>query len=160
MYRGPGAGLGMPEAPFARITVAVDGSKYAERALEVAISLAKKYDSELTVLSVAPVEMVYVSAAQPWVPTEVPGGETPEFQGFVEAAVRKCQDAGVTAVTGVCLEGVITDEIIGHLEESPTDLLVIGSRGSSAAKRLFLGSVSDALIHHVQCAVLVVRLTP
>ncbi|HXQ49019.1 MAG TPA: universal stress protein [Thermoplasmata archaeon] len=150
----------MTEAPFARITVAVDGSKYSDRALEVAISLAKKYDSELSVISVAPVEMVYVSAAQPWVPTEVPGGETPRFRDLVEAAVKKAHEAGVVSVAGVCLEGVITDEIIGHLEQMPTDLLVIGSRGSSAAKRLFLGSVSDALIHHVQCAVLVVRLKP
>jgi len=150
----------MAEAPFARITVATDGSKYAERALDVAISLAKKYDSELNILSVAPVEMVYVSAAQPWVPTEVPGGEVPKFRDLVEAAVRKAHGAGVASVAGVCLEGVVTDEIIGHLEQDPTDLLVIGSRGSSAAKRLFLGSVSDALIHHVQCPVLVVRLKP
>lgn len=150
----------MPEAPFSRICVAVDGSKYAAKALEVAVSLAKKYQSELTVLSVAPVEMVYVSASEPWVPAEVPEGEAKAFREFVDLAVKKCQDAGVTSVTGVCLEGVITDEIISYLEQTPSDLLVIGSRGSSAAKRLFLGSVTDALIHHVRCPVLVVQLKP
>ena len=150
----------MAEAPFARITVAVDGSKFGERALEVAISLARKYESDLTVLSVAPVDMVYVSAAQPWVPTEVPGGEAPVYRAIVDAAVRRAREAGIAAVTGVCREGVITDEILGHLEHAPTDLLVIGSRGSSTAKRLFLGSVSDALIHHSGCPVLVVRIPP
>jgi len=148
----------MPEAPFARISVAVDGSKYAAKALEVAISLAKKYGSELTVLSVAPVEMVYVSASEPWVPAEVPEGEAKAFRAFVDSAVQTCRRAGVVAVNGVCLEGVITDEIIGYLEQNPSDLVIIGSRGSSAAKRLFLGSVTDAIVHHVQCPVLVVRL--
>jgi nucleotide-binding universal stress UspA family protein len=150
----------MPEPPFARITVAVDGSKYAERALDVAISLAKKYGSELTVLSVAPVEMVYVSAAEPWVPTEVPEGQASVYREIVEGAVKHCHEAGLESVVGVCLDGVITDEIIGHLEHDPADLLIIGSRGSSAAKRLFLGSVSDALVHHVHCGVLVVHLKP
>jgi nucleotide-binding universal stress UspA family protein len=150
----------MPEAPFARISVAIDGSKFAAKALEVATSLAKKYESELTVISVAPVEMVYVSATEPWVPAEVPEGEAKAFRVFVDQAVEACRKAGVAAVTGVCLEGVITDEIIGYLEQNPSDLLIIGSRGSSAAKRLFLGSVTDALVHHVQCPVLVVRLKP
>ncbi|MCI4361140.1 MAG: universal stress protein, partial [Thermoplasmata archaeon] len=67
---------------------------------------------------------------------------------------------GLSSVTGVCLEGVIVDEIIGHLEQSPADLLVIGSRGLSTAKRLLLGSVSDAIVHHATCPVLIVRAEP
>lgn len=147
----------MPEAPFGRITVSVDGSRFADRALELAISLAKKYDSHLTVLAVAPVQLGYVSASEPWVPSEIPESETRAFREIVDQAVKRCESAGVESVTGVCLEGVITDEIIGHVEAHPTDLLVLGSRGLSGAKRLLLGSVSDAVSHHVPCAVLIVR---
>ena len=45
----------------------------------------------------------------------------------------------------------------GPLEQNPTDLLVVGSRGLSAARRLLLGSVSTALVNHAPCPVLVVR---
>lgn len=147
----------MADAPFERITVTVDGSTFGGRALEIALSLAKKYGSQLTVLAVAPVQAVYVSATEPWVPAEVPESETQAYRAIVDEAVRRCTAGGIPSVTGVCLEGVITDEIIGYVERNPTDLLVLGSRGLSAAKRLLLGSVSDAVSHHVPCPVLIVR---
>jgi nucleotide-binding universal stress UspA family protein len=150
----------MPDRLFARILVAIDGSKHAERALAFAIDLARQYGSELTVLAVAPVQAVFVSATEPWVPSEVPESESHAYREVVEQAVQRCQSAGVKAVTGLCLEGVITDEIIGQVERHPTDLLVLGSRGMSAAKRLLLGSVSDAVSHHVPCPVLIVRAAP
>lgn len=150
----------VPDRVFARIVVAIDGSKYAERGLDVAIDLAKKYGAELTVLAVAPVQAVFVSATEPWVPTEVPESETKAYHEVVEHAVQRCRAAGVPSVTGICLEGVITDEIIGHVEKHPVDLLILGSRGMSAAKRLLLGSVSDAVSHHVTCPVLIIRPGP
>jgi nucleotide-binding universal stress UspA family protein len=150
----------MPGALFARILVAIDGSKYADRALDVAIDLANHYESELSVLAVAPVQAVFVSATEPWVPAEVPESETNAYREVIDQAVQRCQKAGVRSVTGICLEGVITDEIIGHVEKHPTDLLVLGSRGMSAAKRLLLGSVSDAVSHHVPCPVLIIRPRP
>ncbi|HUI38309.1 MAG TPA: universal stress protein [Thermoplasmata archaeon] len=148
----------MPEAPFARVTVAVDGSRYGDRALELAIAIAKRFESDLTVVSVAPVHPIYVSATEPWVPADIPESETRAHREIVDRAVKTCESAGIRTVTGVCLEGIVTDEIIAHLEQNPSDLLVIGSRGLSTTKRLLLGSVTDAISHHVRCPVLIVRL--
>ncbi len=139
------------------ITVAVDGSAFANHGLEFAIDLAQKYGSELTILGVAPLVPLYVSSTEPWVPTEVPESEARHYRSVVDVSLEKARKAGLTAVTGVCLEGVIVDEMIAHVEAHPTDLLVIGSRGLSTAKRLLLGSVSDAVSHHVKCPVLIVR---
>ena len=135
----------------------VDGSRFAERALEVAIDLAKRYDSELTILAVAPVHAPFVTPTEPWVPTEIPESEAKAYREVVEQAVRSSHSAGIASVTGLCLEGIVTDEIIGFVEQHPTDLLVLGSRGRSMAKRLLLGSVSDAVSHHVNCPVMLVR---
>jgi nucleotide-binding universal stress UspA family protein len=146
-------------APFARITVAIDGSKMGDLAFDLALDLAKRYQSDLGVLAVAPLQPVFVSSAEPWVPTEVPEAETNYYRGIVDKALRKAEAAGVTA-TGTCLEGVVVDEIIAHVEKHPTDLLVLGSRGLSTAKRLLLGSVSDAVSHHVRCPVLIARAPP
>jgi len=145
---------------FGRITVAIDGSAFAAHALDVAIDLAKKYSSELTVLAVAPLVPIYVASTEAWVPTEVPESEIRHYRGIVDQAVDTVKERGLSSVTGVSLEGVIVDEIIGYLDSHPTDLLVIGSRGLGTAKRLLLGSVSDAVAHHVHCPVLIVRAPP
>lgn len=147
----------MAPSLFARITVGVDGSPHADRALDIAIDLARRYSSSLTILGVAPLVPLFVSSTEAWVPTEIPDTEIRHYRQLVDAGVARAQSAGLTAVTGVCLEGVIVDEIIGHLEQAPADLLVIGSRGLSTAKRLLLGSVSDAIVHHANCPVLIVR---
>lgn len=147
----------MTEKGIRRIAVAVDGSAYAQRALAFAIDLARRYESALDVVSVAPLIPVYVAPAEPWIPAGVPETEIAHYRQVVEAAVAEAKRAGVTPVTGVCLEGVIVDELLAHVEESHPDLLVLGSRGLSAARRLLLGSVSDAVVHHVRCPVLIVR---
>lgn len=150
----------MTEVALKRITVAVDGSKYAENALSFGIDLAKKYGGQLSVVAVAPLVPLYVSSTEPWVPTEVPQSEIAHYRQVLDAAVARAQKEGVPSVTGLCLEGVIVDELIAHLEHHPTDLLIMGSRGLSTAKRLLLGSVSDAVAHHVKCPVMIVREPP
>ena len=136
----------MGSPPFRRIAVAVDGSRFAEAALGYGITVARKFASELVVLTVAPLA-TYVVATEPWVPTEI-----------LAAAGARARSEGVVSVSEVFLEGPVTDEIVGYLEKNPAELLIMGSRGQSAAKRLLLGSTSDAVLHHVACAVLIVRL--
>ncbi len=147
----------MPEAMFHRITVAVDGSANARLALDAAIDLARQYQGDLVVLGIAPLPPVYVSSTEPYVPAAVPPSELDRYREIVEAAVRHAEEAGVTSVTGLCDEGVVVDEILAHLARHPTDLLVVGSRGLSTARRILLGSVSTALINQAPCPVLVVR---
>jgi nucleotide-binding universal stress UspA family protein len=150
----------MAPPDFKRIAVAVDGSAHASQALDVAIDLAHRYESQLTVLAVAPLQPVYVAPNEPFVATAVPISDLPHYQAIVEEAVHRAERAGVTAVTGVCDDGVVIDEILSFLETHPTDLLVLGSRGLSAAKRLLLGSVSTMMVTHAPCPVLVVRTGP
>lgn len=142
---------------FERICVAVDGSAHGEEALGVAIDLSRRYNAALMVVAVAPLIPVFVSPTEPWVPTGVPEVELKAYREVVERAVEKAKGAGVSSVTGVCLEGVIVDELVTHLDEHPADLVVMGSRGLSTAKRLLLGSVSESLLHHIDCPVLLVR---
>ncbi len=147
----------MAEGLFRRVTVATDGSPNAGAALDAAIDLARHYDGSLTVLAIAPLPPVYVSTTEPYVPAAVPQSEIGHYREIVEAAVHRAEEAGVSNVTGLCDEGVVVDEILAHLERHPADLLVVGSRGLSTARRILLGSVSTALINRAPCPVLVVR---
>ncbi len=150
----------MAPPSFRRITVAIDGSSNGDAALDAAIDLAHRYGSDLVIVSVAPLIPVYISTSEPYVPAAVPPSEIGHYREIVEAAVKKAEAAGVGTVTGVSYEGVVVDEILSHLEQHPTDLFVIGSRGLSTAKRILLGSVSSAVVNHAPCPVLVVRPVP
>jgi nucleotide-binding universal stress UspA family protein len=147
----------MVASRFARIAVTIDGSPNSQEALETVIDLAGKYGSELAILAIAPFVPVYLPSAGPYVAATVADGEVARYRELVDAAVQRAQRAGLAAVTGICREGVIVDEILSHLESHPTDLVVVGSRGLSEAKRLLIGSVSSALVAHAPCPVLVVR---
>ncbi len=147
----------MPAQLFRRIAVATDGSASAKAAVAMAIALAKTYGSELLVLTVAPLVPVYAAPNAPLVAAPLPESAAPRYRELVDTAVQEAKAAGLTAVSGVCEEGVVVDEILAQIDERRPDLLVVGSRGLTAAKRLLLGSVSTALVTHAACPVLVVR---
>jgi nucleotide-binding universal stress UspA family protein len=149
----------MPPIPMSRIVVAVDGSNFAEWALDYGLDFARRYGGQLTIVAVAPLT-AYVVSTEPWVPTEVLEGEVRHYEQIISAAVQRAQREGVSSVTGVCLEGHIAEELVAFLEKHPADLLIMGSRGLSATKRLLLGSTSDEVLHHVGCPVLIVRHPP
>ncbi|KAG8098158.1 hypothetical protein GUJ93_ZPchr0013g36685 [Zizania palustris] len=74
----------------------------------------------------------------------------------VSRALDACKQREVNA-TGAILEGDAKEAICQAVEEMHADLLVLGSRGLGKIKRAFLGSVSDYLVHHACCPVLVVK---
>jgi len=147
----------MSATRFASIVVAIDGSPNSEEALAAAVDLAGRYGSELTIVTVAPLVPVYMPSGNTYLGPTIAHVDTAQYRELVDAAVKQAQEGGVTAVTGVCLEGVVVDEILAFLDSHSTDLVVVGSRGLSAAKRLLIGSVSSALVTHAPCPVLVVR---
>jgi len=159
VFFGPSASR-MPTTRFARIAVAIDGSPNSEEALGIAVDLAFRYGSELTVVTVAPLVPLYMPSGNTYLGPTITQVDSAKYRELVDAAVKRAQEGGVTAVTGVCLEGVIVDEILAFLDTHSTDLVVVGSRGLSAAKRLLIGSVSSALVTHAPCPVLVVRGSP
>jgi nucleotide-binding universal stress UspA family protein len=142
------------------IAVAIDGSEHATTALGWAIDLAKRYDARLTVIAVAPIAPGMMLPNEPMLPAMIPESTVPQFRKLVDGAVQQAESHGLRAVEGICEEGVAVDEILDVLEHHPVDLLVVGSRGLSTAKRILLGSVSTALVNRAPCPVLVVRPPP
>ena len=136
------------------IIVAVDGSKSSEKALLTAIDLGKALSASLTVISVAPMHAIPAGSA-----AAVPIIHDAEVKVHTEL-LKKVHDqislAGLKVST-VLLDGFVGEEILAYLDQHPADLLIMGARGLSASKRFFLGSVSDAVVHHAKLPVLIVR---
>ena len=131
--------------PLRRILLATDGSEDARLAARAAASLSGKAGAELHVVH------IWQSVPHPVID-----------RGYFEEGARKILEAETSLVSGTVTEahlaeGAPVDEILDLAAEIPVDLVVVGSRGNGPIARLVLGSVSEAVVHHATCPVLVVR---
>ena len=72
-------------------------------------------------------------------------------------AAAAAQAAGVKSVDTFARQGDGADAIIDVAEEQACDLIVVGNRGMTGARRFLLGSVPNRVSHHAPCSVLIVR---
>ncbi len=146
---------------FKKILVPVDGSEEAQKAVETARELAKCAQSEVTLL--------YVLAPLTMVATAAPGEERilsaiPELLVFrqnegnaiLKEMVSKFADSGIEPKRKM-IEGHPARSILSLAKEENFELIIMGSRGLSRIAGFLLGSISDAVVHHAHCPVLIVR---
>jgi nucleotide-binding universal stress UspA family protein len=135
-----------------RIVVGFDGSEHSRKALARAAEIAN--GATVAVVAAANVARLMRDPAQ---------GVSPVDPAEAEARSKALAEAREylegRGITGVYVEGHgnPADVIVQEAEESGADLIVVGTRGQNAAKRLVLGSVSTNVVHHASCDVLVVR---
>jgi nucleotide-binding universal stress UspA family protein len=138
------------------IVIGIDGSENANEALTVAAHEARLHDARLRVVVVWQLSsLMYAS------------GYTAFDEGTLDAVRDRAQTIADKAVATVAelapavecealvLEGQPADALLGASEDA--DLIIVGSRGLGGFKRLMLGSVSDQVVHHATCPVLVVH---
>ncbi len=134
------------------ILLATDGSKESDIAGRTAADLAKSHDSQLHV--------VYVEPAPPMIDQfAAPGPEraTLESQQLLDEQVKRIEEAGGTVTEAHLRLGRPDEQIVRVGEGVGAGLIVIGSRGHGGLRRALLGSVSDSVVRHAHCPVLVVR---
>jgi nucleotide-binding universal stress UspA family protein len=138
------------------IMLATDGSPTAEKATATAIDLAKALDTDLVVVTVWEIPYTTVGLA----PAPVAGdlaqlGEEDARKVAAKAAAR-AEEAGVETRT-VILRGITVQEVCAAAQTYDPRFLVIGSHGWGVVRRTLFGSVSNGVLHHAHCPVLVVR---
>ena len=141
---------------FKKIVVALDGSKCAAEALDVALGLAKNEAAELAVCSIVdPVVVVGTTPPSPATDLLIADRET-EARHLVDMAMQKARSAGIK-VLGEMHLGVPFDEIVRFAKRQDADAIVMGTHGRTGLKRLFLGSVAESVLREASCPVIVVR---
>lgn len=140
---------------FKHIVVAYDGSSNAKKALDVAIDLAKRYESKLDIIEVVD-SSVFAGAGVAPVPAEVIENVYNKAKADIEDAKKLAKDKGINA-DGVVLEGDPATAVLEYTSKNNADLIVTGSRGLSTLKRIFLGSVSTRIVQEAKVPVLVVK---
>jgi nucleotide-binding universal stress UspA family protein len=141
-----------------RILLATDGSEGAELAASRAVDLARRTDSEL--------HLVHVGIAPAFLMSD------PGTVGYDRMLLEEIEDearellrklswrvkvAGGDVAGSHLRMGEVDLEIVGLAEKLEADLIVMGCRGRRGIRRAVGGSVSDAVIRHAPCPVLVAR---
>jgi nucleotide-binding universal stress UspA family protein len=134
-----------------KILLATDGSEDAAEAREAAVDLARRSGSELHLVH------VWHDVPSPYAHAFVKRELKRQGQEIVDEQVRRIESAGGTVTKAHLRGGRTSDEVIELSEELGAGLLVLGSRGHGAVRRILMGSHSEAIIHHAHLPVLVLR---
>lgn len=134
-----------------RILVGTDGSRFSTVAINKAIDFAKAYGGQLVVVSVVDVPAEFYAEAPQAVEDMVKKAK--EYT----AAVRKQAEAAGVKAESFIGEAEAYQAIVKLAKEQHVDMIVLGSHGRTGLKRLLMGSVTEKVIGHAQCPVLVVK---
>ena len=144
---------------FRSIVVGTDGSDTATQAVRQATELARSVGARIELVSAyEPVSDARLREESIVVPEDLHWMVNPreDVEATLEAAAREIRAAGVE-VEVFPRQGDPADAILDVAEERGSDLIVIGNKGMTGAKRFLLGSVPNKVSHHAPCSVLIIR---
>ncbi|MGB9022297.1 MAG: universal stress protein [Candidatus Bathyarchaeia archaeon] len=143
---------------FSRILVGLDGSDYSLRALDFAIDLAKKYQSQLVLVHVVMRQIYAINPPEAGIlaGTAIVRELETEGKTILTQGEEKVKAQGLP-VEARLRQGVPAEELLRAAADEKADLMVLGSRGLSQVRAFLLGSVSDKVSHHAKCPTLIVR---
>jgi nucleotide-binding universal stress UspA family protein len=146
---------------FQAIVVGTDGSETAGQAVRQAIELAKALGATIELVSAyEPVSNQRLREEARQVPEDLQWMVNPreDVDATLREAAEWVEEAGLNVRT-YAREGDPADAILDVAEERGADLIVVGNKGMTGAKRFLLGSVPNKVSHHAPCSVLIIRTT-
>jgi nucleotide-binding universal stress UspA family protein len=146
---------------FARIVIGTDGSETAQEAVRQAIDLARQVGASLYVVSAyEPVPQSRLREERQQVPDDLAHTVSPreDVDATLIETEKRINESGVQVET-FARQGDPADAILDVAEEEKADLIVVGNKGMTGAKRFLLGSVPNKVSHHAPCSVMIVRTT-
>lgn len=143
---------------FTKILTAIDFSENSDFAFEYALSLAQKFDAELTVMHVInePVDLrgfyvPHISFEQ--LEKEIEDGAVKMMEAFCATRL-----AGFSNFKTAIVTGIPYDEIIRAAETGGASLIVLGTHGRTGLDHILFGSTAERVVRSAGCPVLTVRL--
>jgi nucleotide-binding universal stress UspA family protein len=146
---------------FGSIVVGTDGSETANEAVRQATELAKAVGAKINLVSAfEPVGNQRLREERQQVPEDMQWmvNEREDVEATLNDAVETIQGTGVEVET-FARQGDPADAILDVAEENNADLIIVGNKGMTGAKRFLLGSVPNKVSHHAPCSVMIIRTT-
>ena len=146
---------------FERIVVGTDGSETATRAVKTAVELAKLSNAKLEIVSAyEPVPQSRLRDEESGVSGDISHTINPreDVELVLGNAAAEAKKENVDVITHP-REGDPADAILDVAEENDADLVLVGNKGMTGARRFLLGSVPNKISHHAPCDVWIVKTT-
>ena len=146
---------------FGSIVVGTDGSETATEAVKQAVDLAKAVGATVQLVSAyEPVSGQRIREERQQAPDDVQWSINPreDVDATLNDAAELAAEAGVSAER-FARQGDPADAILDVAEETKADLIIVGNKGMTGARRFLLGSVPNKVSHHAPCSVLIIRTT-
>ena len=147
-----------------RVIIATDGSEFSEAAIRKSCELVIDPARTSIRIMAAYEDSVQLAtepfAVSPEICQHMADAARKQAQEYAQEAVhtlRNCMRGCDLDISTVVIKGPPERELIEEAIEWQADLIVVGSHGKGFWGRLTLGSVTDAVVHHAPCSVLVVR---
>jgi nucleotide-binding universal stress UspA family protein len=144
-----------------KILLATDGTKHSAAAVEMIANFNFKGNCELKIISIVDMAVpLAIDMYEGFVPSTVEIENTAKENAsktLEETKSRLLQLSPDVVISTEVLLGSPESRIVETAEEMGANLIVVGSHGYNRWERLLLGSVSDSVVHHAPCSVLVVR---
>ena len=144
--------------PFDKILTAIDFSENSDYAFDYALTLAKQFNAELTVMHVInePVDLrgfyvPHISFEQ--LEKEIEEGAVKMMENFCQTRLGDFTGYKTAIVTGIPYE-----EVIKKAEEVGASLIVLGTHGRTGLDHLIFGSTAERIVRSASCPVLTIRL--
>jgi nucleotide-binding universal stress UspA family protein len=136
---------------FERILVAVDGSPKSEKTILIALDMAERYASTVTI--------VHVREFERYEGSDVDLGPPIPAEELVSDVLERFRERGIEANGEIrrVSSGNTPDQIVEVATAAGAELIVLGSRGMSEWKSLVLGGVANKVVQRAGCPVLLVR---
>jgi nucleotide-binding universal stress UspA family protein len=144
---------------YASIVVGTDGSDTAREAVRQAATLAAQLGATLRIVSAyEPVPAGRLREEAQQMPPDLEWTVNPreDVDATLRDAAATARESGVEAET-YARQGDPADAILDVAEEQSADLIVVGNKGMTGARRFLLGSVPNRVSHHAPCSVLIIR---
>ena len=137
-----------------KILVATDASEYSKRALKTALELARKFNSEVELLFVMHMPVMYDFSAYNYI---VSPEQIEEEGELALGATLEGIDISNVILSKKKIQGDPAKVILQELEDQDFDLIVMGSHGYGAIAGSILGSVSQKVLHGAKRSILIVK---
>jgi nucleotide-binding universal stress UspA family protein len=140
------------------ILVPLDGSKFAEQALPLAVSIAHRAGASLEVVLVHVLYALQQAECSwlPFDPTEDAIFKDHE-RAYLDAIVTRLQKTASVPVTAALTSGVTVDAILERARTKAADLIVMTTHGRGPLSRFWLGSVALEVVLNAPAPILLVR---
>jgi nucleotide-binding universal stress UspA family protein len=142
---------------YRSVLVPLDGSRFGEQALPLALSVARRSGAGLLLAHVQVLPALMYTETRYNVENTLDARAREQARGYLDGVVKRLAETAGVPVSGVFLEGGVADALHEYIKGHGVDLVVMTTHGRGPLSRFWLGSVADELARRAPAPLLLIR---